>query len=128
MTHLSSSIVIVSVYESSKTPKENAANHVNMLSNLDMLSVPYQSITGSYKGIKEESIIIPLSLERVAQMIARDHNQDSYLRHNNDRTCELIYTNGRVEKIGTMIEVPESIAKSKDAWSRGVDGRYFIVE
>jgi hypothetical protein len=128
MKHLASEVVIVSVYESSKTPTENAANHANMLSNLDLLSVPYQSITGSYKGIEEQSIIIPLKLERVAHMIARDHNQDSYLRHHNDRTCELVYSTGKVERIGVMTEVPESIAKSKDAWSRGVDGRYFIVE
>jgi hypothetical protein len=128
MKHLSSELVIVSVYESSKTPSENAANHVNMLSNLDLLSVPYQSITGSYKGTEEQSIIIPMSLERVAQMIARDHSQDSYLRHHSDRTCELVYSTGKVEKIGVMTEVPEIVAKSKDAWSRGIDGRYFIVE
>lgn len=128
MKNQSSELIIVSVYNSTKSKEENRNNHLDTLSNLDMLSIPYQSITGSYKGIEEESIILPLSHERVAQMIARDFSQDSYLRHNNDRSCELVFSSGAVEKIGTMVEVTEGIAKSKDAWSRGMDGRYFIVE
>ena len=128
MKQLSSEFFIVSVYESSKAATINSLSHNNMLCTLDMLSVPYQSIVGAYKNIEEESILIPIQYERIVQMIARDHNQESYLKHNNDRSCELIYSNGYIEKIGTMVEVSENKARSKNAWSRGVDGRFFIVE
>ena len=65
---------------------------------------------------------------RVAEIVLKDYDQESYLEHHNDRTCELVFGNGHRKKLGVMREVSEVEAMKKAAWTKTKDNRYFIAE
>lgn len=100
-------IVIVSVY---KQTKDDLDNHKNTIAQLELMQVPHLELNGSYKGIKENSILLPAKYTRIAEMLARDYNQETYLESHNDRTTELVYANGDRVKLGILVEVTEAEA------------------
>lgn len=122
-------LVIVSCYQTDLPEVGNARNHYDLAEKLKLLSVPFTEVIGCYKGKIENSFMIPAVYERVARMIMNEYNQECYLEHHNDRSCELVYPNGARTKIGIMTEVPKEEAEKSIAWTLVPEtGRYFIVK
>lgn len=128
MRHLAPNLIIISAFQSTESLEKNKENHDNVLKNLKVLSVPYAVVKGCYKGKEELSVMIDAKYRSVVDLIMTSYNQESYLEHHNDRSCDLVYNNGARVKLGTMKNVTETMALSKDAWTKTSDGRYFIVE
>lgn len=107
-------IVIVSVYQQTK---DDLDNHKNTIAQLELMQVPHLELEGSYKGVKEKSILLPVKFKRIAEMLARDYNQETYLESHNDRMTELVYSGGHSIRIGTLAEVTESEALESGNYS-----------
>lgn len=124
-------LIFVSCYQSDLPEVGNACNHYELLNKLRLLSVPYIEAFGCYKGKQERTVILEGQYARVADMIVREYNQESYLEHHNDRQCDIVYANGAREKLGTLEEVSETEAWKLDAWTSvdTVNGtRFFTVK
>jgi len=121
-------LVIVSCYQKDLPEVGNVKNHFDLVNQLNLLSVPYIECEGVYDGVKEKSLIFAGQYKRVAEMICREYNQVCYLEHHNDRSCELIYSNGVKTKLGIMKEVTIKETEGKDHTYVPSTGRYFIVE
>lgn len=124
-------LIFVSCYQSDLPEVGNTRNHYDLLDQLRLLSVPYMEAIGCYKGKEERTIILEGQYARVADMIMREYNQESYLEHHNDRQCDIVYANGARDRIGEMQEVSEQEARKLDAWTsvtsdKGV--RFFTVK
>lgn len=113
----SPSLVFVSCYQSDLPEVGNAKNHHDLVEKLELLNVPFFEAEGCYKGKREKTIVMDSQYTRVADMIMREYNQESYLVHNNDRECCLVYSDGACQKIGVLEEISEQESVTLDAWT-----------
>ena len=128
MKHLSQHLVIVSTSLSNLTEDENKKRHDELTRYLNLMSIPHEELTGRFGGVNELCVMMDVQHSRVAEIVLRDYDQESYLEHHSDRTCELVFANGHRKKIGVMHEVTEVEALKKLAWTKTKDGRYFVAE
>jgi hypothetical protein len=127
MKSLSQNLIIVSSSIQNVTAEENRQRHVELTNQLNLLTVPFESLTGRYGGLDEHCVMIDGSHTQVAEMIMREYDQESYLVHHNDRTCELVFSNGHRKKIGVMREVSEEEALKRNAWTKN-KGKYYVAD
>lgn len=128
MKHLSQHLIIVSSSLSSLSDDQNKDRHEELKKYLNLLGVSHDELTGRFGGTNEWCVVINGSQPQVASMILREYDQESYLEHHNDRTCELVFSNGLRKKIGVMREVTEIEALKKSAWTKTKENRYFVAE
>ena len=128
MKHISKHLLIVSTSLSNLPESENKARHEELTRYLNLMSIDYDELTGRFGGTDEWCVVLDGEQVRVAEMILREYEQESYLEHHNDRTCELVFSNGIKTKIGVMREVTEAEALKKPAWTKTKDNRYFVAE
>ena len=117
--------VFFSVYNGSNL---DAANHLKVFNKLYRFN-PKQ-VNGSYKGIKESSILVYISDKELSSIekIAREFKQESILIVDSKRNSFLKYlSTNKVESIGRMLKTSKLEALTKDSYSE-VNGIYYIVE
>jgi hypothetical protein len=101
---------------------------------LKVRGLPFKPLIGCYKGIQKSSYLVPLkSLEddRLETLIdlARRYDQESILIADENRECQLLYVKtGKIEYLGVMTHVEESEALKSDAWTKTLDGFYYITK
>lgn len=104
---------IVSVYRSENKESVNLNNHEDVLEGLRLVNVGFKELIGKYEGETEKSIlIVGKKASKLAKMIARKYNQESYLYCDQDRNAELIFTeSGLKENIGKFKQIsPAKVA------------------
>lgn len=124
-------LIFVSCFQSDLPEISNTRNYWDLLDKLKLLNVPYMEATGCYKGKQELSIILEGHYARVADMIVREYNQESYLEHHNDRLCDIVYSNGAKDRIGKMEEITEEETLNIEAWTSVITNkgkRFFTVK
>jgi hypothetical protein len=92
------------------------------------MNIPHEELVGKFGESNEYCVMFDAQHRRIAEMVLKDYDQEFYLEHNNDRTCELVFNDGNRKKIGTMREVTEAEALKKPAWTKTKDNRYFVAE
>lgn len=127
--NIKSNILIVSVFQKSKTTEQNLKAHDNLMSSLKADNIPHLSLLGQYEGIKELSVLIKgFEYRGLVETIAKNHNQECYLESHNDRATFLVYADGRRDSIGTLTPVSKAEAESMGNFSYDrVAGQYFVT-
>jgi len=128
MKSLSQNLIIVSTSLNTLTDNENRERHRELTLYLNLMNIPHEELTGRFGGINEYCVMFDARYSRVAEIVLKDYDQESYLEHHNDRTCELVFNNGHRKKLGVMREVSEVEAMKRAAWTKTKDNRYFVAE
>lgn len=100
----------------------------SLLGYLDMKSIPYTKVMGSYKGVTEDSVMLQGDYKtlQIARDLARIYGQHSILVIQDDGSAALHYLKtGKVESIGTWQQVDSN--KGLDAYSI-IDSKIYTVK
>lgn len=96
---------------------------------LDSLFSVVVPVDGAYKGKQEHSFAVwakdEAAIEQLLQ-IAADNLQESIMVRYGDYSCQLRFTNGRVQEIGQWTEISEQRAESIYAYTE-IAGKYFAA-
>jgi len=134
--------VIFSAERTARTPVQDVANAKRSTALLLWLSehgYAFVPARGAYKGVEERSVVVLVN-DAEAFDVLLFHvfdllGQESVLLLDPvDGAASLRYADGRVEPIGYFHEAPEHVARSRDGWTRVVNGAgslttctYYIV-
>lgn len=123
-------LIIFSVELSSNSRLDNQINTDQVINWMDLNNVPYQRVTGVYKGTSETSFVVPARFKRQIEAIARDYNQESILLRRHDLSCELYYLKtGQVEQIGQWTEIKYHEKSQYDGYTEELEtNRFFTVK
>lgn len=128
MKNLSTHILIVSCYQKDLPEVGNAHNHYELLNRLRLLEVPFTEGVGYNEGVTEKIILLEGEHKRVAEMICKMYNQNTYFEHNTDRMCYSVHPSGVRDKIGEMLEVTKEDTIDKDFFTFIPEtNRYFVA-
>jgi hypothetical protein len=127
MKSLSQNLIIVSTSLNTLTDNENTERHRELTLYLNLMNIPHEELTGQFGGINEYCVMFDAQYSRVAEIVLKDYDQESYLEHHNDQTCELVFSNGHRKKIGVMREVSEEEALKRNAWTKN-KGKYYVAD
>jgi hypothetical protein len=129
MHNVTERVYIFSVYNSTRNETENAEVHKRHLELLKAKGYSPTTVDGRYQGKDEKSILLFgfNSTESVVEEIAKAQLQESYVVVYYDGFAELVFNTGTRKGIGTMREVSEAEAKSKDAFSK-IGSQWFTIE
>jgi hydrogenase maturation factor HypF (carbamoyltransferase family) len=129
MHNVTERVYIFSVYNSTRDDKLNEEVHNRHLDLLKSKGYTPTTVLGRYAGKDEKSILLfgTNLTESVVEEISKAQLQESYLTVYYDGFSELVFSNGARKGIGTMKQVTEEEAKSKDAFSK-IGSQWFIVE
>jgi hypothetical protein len=124
--------IIFSVFQSDKTNEVNRFNHNKALTFLTQNGVKYVEVDGCYKDSIEQSILISINHEAVANLLCNIYKQECYLKVDGNGNASLVYSNGSKigyssSNIGVWQQVTESVARSKDAYTHH-RGSFYICD
>lgn len=124
-------IFILSAELSEQNVSSNAMDMRALWNDIHKLELRAEPAKGYYKGIAENSIIVTENstdnLKDTILNLAGDHHQDSIFMREPSGACYLVYLDDRRDEyIGEWQQVPEVIAKMRDA-STEIDGNYYIT-
>ena len=73
--------IVFSVYQEGRDDSHNLAAHREIINLFSSRNVSYKELEGCYKGLKEKSILLPLTRknELYVYNLASEHNQESVL-------------------------------------------------
>jgi hypothetical protein len=129
MHNVTERVYIFSVYNSTRSEAENAEVHKRHLELLKAKGYSPTTVDGRYQGKDEKSILLFgfNSTESVVGEISKAQLQESYVVVYYDGFAELVFNTGARKGIGTMKQVSETEAKSKDAFSK-IGSQWFVIE
>ena len=107
----------------------NAEATADLRHDLEGEHLQFVSVTGSYKGSRENGFVVLLSgviAWHTVLLLAVRYDQESVLLVNADRSAALHYTDGRIEAIGTW--GPVASVAGLDAWTRDSTGQHYSVK
>lgn len=125
-------LIIFSAERSCKTLKHNAQCTRDARASLRKYGVPFDSCTGSYKGVVEQAFIVRCDTpedERIARALAVQHFQETVLHLSGERVATLQTCSGaHVADLGKLKAVCETRARRCDAWTRTDNNVFYICE
>jgi len=129
MHNVTERVYIFSVFNSTRTAKENEETHKETMRELKARHYTPTEVKGRYNGIDETSIMLYGTnlTEPVIDELAKKNFQESYLVVYHDGVAELVYSSGNRKIMGDFISVSESEDKSKDAYSK-IGNQWFVIE
>jgi len=125
-------VIIFSVSHPDKTPEVNKRNTHDATSTLLGMGIDLKQVNGKYKGVTEDSFMVPAEHHATIALFCLKYDQESYLHLNAYRVATLVTVGvtkaaDTKEVIGTFTQVSEDEALSHDSWTeRG--GFYYIVK
>lgn len=113
--------VIMSASVSTLPDEVNMSQSFALKVSLEHVALPFKKVLGSYKGVTEASVVIPLSpwspeLPIILQL-ARDFHQESVLYLDETRRASLLFGNGQSIPIGHFHTVSKAVAMASDAYT-----------
>lgn len=129
MHNVTERVYIFSVYNSTRSLRENQEVHARHIELLKNKGYSPGQVQGKYYESEEESILIYGTnlTEPMIQELAKAQLQESYLVIYHDGVAELVFNNGNRKIIGDFISTTEEIAKTKHSYSK-IGNQWFIVE
>lgn len=115
--------VIISAHLEHRTKKQNDRATLSLLVDLQECGYASKLVDGCYKGVREQSFVVPSTDVSGLLELARQYGQESILVVGSDRLVEL-----DASIIGRWVNAPEAVALRADGWTREADGTYWIVE
>lgn len=122
-------VIILSGELSNQTKLENQSRTADLYKSLRSLNIPFKTVVGVYKGVKEESFVTtPRDASEFSTVLslASHFDQESVLHLDSNRRAKLIFRGGQVEHLGYFTSVPEKIARAQDAYTQDGDDFYIV--
>lgn len=119
---------IFSVYQTNLTDRENLENHKLMLAILKERYESFKPLIGSYKGIREESILVIRSknTEDLIKAWCGKFNQETYLHLKSDREAILKdLKTGKARSLGNLKTISRAEAMASDAYTHDPENNLF---
>ena len=129
MHNVTERVYIFSVFNSTRTTKENEETHKETMRELKARHYTPTEVKNKLNGIEQTSIMVYGTnlTESVIDELAKKNFQESHLMIYHDGVTELVYSNGNRKILGDFVSVSESQAKSKDAYSK-IGNQWFVIE
>lgn len=129
MHNVTERVYIFSVFNSTRSAKENEETHKETMRELKARHYTPTEVKGRYNGIDETSIMLYGTnlTEPTIEELAKKNFQESYLIVYHDGVAELVYSNGNRKIMGDFVSVSETEAKSRDAYSK-IGNQWFVIE
>ena len=129
MHNVTERVYIFSVFNSTRSAKENEETHKETMRELKARHYTPTEVKGRYNGADETSIMLYGTnlTEPVIEEFAKKHFQESHLIVYHDGVAELVYSDGNRKVLGDFIPVSETEAKSKEAYSK-IGNQWFVIE
>ena len=122
--------IIFSVYQDKPVFDVNQRNHKRVIESLEWNDVDHKELIGSYKGVIEKAILVPINQRHFVDVICKLHNQESYIILDNERGAWFIdCKTGQKDFGGWFKETSKAIAQKQEGWTFNPQTRkYYIVE
>ena len=129
MHNVTERVYIFSVFNSTRSAKENEETHKETMRELKARHYTPTEVKGRYNGIDETSIMLYGTnlTEPTIEELAKKNFQESFLIVYHDGVAELAYSNGNRKIMGDFVSVSEAEAKSRDAYSK-IGNQWFVIE
>ena len=129
MHNVTERVYIFSVFNSTRSAKENEETHKETMRELKARHYTPTEVKKRYNGIDETSIMLYGTnlTEPIIRDVCAKNFQESFLVVYHDGMAELVYSSGNRKIMGDFVSVSEAEAKSRDAFSK-IGNQYFVVE
>jgi len=103
---------LFSTCNESRTRSENMTAHEKTVTLLNSIDAPFSVVIGHYQGREELSfLIVGKKYQNLVETICKNHAQECYLHIHNDNHSELVYGDGKIEKVGKLTNVSKAEAE-----------------
>lgn len=126
-------LFIISAYNANRTPEENAERHIELRNMLINAGLFFSDCEGSYKGVKERSLIVSDAVKMQAHHYATIYRQESFIRlkptRDNAYKASFIDTaTGIEEEAGIFRSVTKDVIDQFGLdYTQDAGGNYFTI-
>jgi hypothetical protein len=110
-------VVLISAELSSADRYMNQDRTSRLRSRLIELGLPFDGVTGVYKGTKEVAFLVVTSDVEQMQKLAREFSQEAILSSDANRMSTLHFSNGYAKTVGKLKQITKEEAFSLDNYT-----------
>jgi len=123
-------VVILSGELSSLSSTENTRRTTLLNDMIAELRLPFKGSAGVYKGTIEKSFVVVVNdqadIDTLAGFAFKSFGQESILHQDSNQLARLIYSDGRTETLGKLVQVPKELAETLDNYTL-MDGKFYTT-
>ena len=123
-------VVIMSAELSSLNSVENVRRTLLLNDMITELRLPFKQSIGVYKGSKERSFVVVVNdqaeIDTLAGFAFKSFGQESILHQDSNQLARLVYSDGRTETLGKLVQVPKELAETLDNYTL-MDGKFYTT-
>ena len=123
-------VVIMSAELSSLNSVENVRRTLLLNDMIAELRLPFKQSIGVYKGSKERSFVVVVNdqadIDTLAGFAFKSFGQESILHQDSNQLARLIYSDGKMETLGKLVQVPKELAETLDNYTL-MDGKFYTT-
>lgn len=121
-------VVILSGELSSLSSTENTRRTTLLNDMIAELKLPFKKATGVYKGSKENSFVVIVNdqadINTLANFAFKSFGQESILHQDSNQLARLVYSDGKMETLGKLVQVSKELAETLDNYTLMEDKFY----
>jgi hypothetical protein len=124
-------VVILSAELSKLSSVENDRRTVLLNDMIAELKLPFKSAKGVYKGSAENSFVVIVreqaDIDTLTGFAFKAFGQESVLHQDSNQLARLIYSDGKMETLGKLVQVPKELTKTLDNYTIMEDKFYTTI-
>ena len=114
-------VVIMSAELSSLTAGENSRRTELLNDMITELRLPFKPAKGVYKGTSESSFVVVVNdqadIGTLAGFAFKSFGQESILHQDSNQLARLIFSDGKMETLGKLVQVPKELTKTLENYT-----------
>jgi hypothetical protein len=123
-------VVIMSAELSSLNSVENVRRTLLLNDMIAELRLPFKQSIGVYKGSKERSFVVVVNdqaeIDTLAGFAFKSFGQESILHQDSNQLARLVYSDGRTETLGKLVQVSKELTETLDNYTL-MDGKFYTT-
>jgi len=123
-------VVILSAELSKLSSVENDRRTVLLNDMIAELRLPFKSAKGVYKGSAENSFVVivreQVDIDTLTGFAFKAFGQESVLHQDSNQLARLIYSDGKTEILGKLVQVPKELAETLDNYTI-MEGKFYTT-
>lgn len=114
-------VVILSAELSTLSPEGNERRNSLLNDMITELKLPFKQALGVYKGTSEKSFVVVVNeqadIEVLSNFAFKSFGQESILHQDANQLARLIYSDGKTEILGKLVQVSRDLIPSLDNYT-----------
>jgi hypothetical protein len=123
-------VVILSAELSKLSSAENDRRTVLLNDMIAELKLPFKSAKGVYKGSAENSFVVIVreqaDIDTLTGFAFKAFGQESVLHQDSNQLARLIYSDGKMETLGKLVQVSKELTASLDNYTV-MEGKFYTT-